>query len=404
MVLLLQVLFLLTGRVEAFLTSRFKEGPTGYHPCIYHPLGLANNNLAAASSPSSLSSSSLAAKQPAAKIRGYVSPSDLPDILAALTRAGFDTDVISYSQDDDNSSAPSQSVYEYSFVRATGMLKLMESSSCSESNDLPQPPAWIPIVSTMEHVLVENGWSFLDPDESEPLSAYDVDAANKEGLYQPKWGQEDQDHVPSKSSTRAETIGSAPRSSLDYDLTRWTTEQIVREANHLASNKPTRSVLLEGATDPPHAKQTHNGYDFSGSIRDLKRNGFFVCAIGGLPLFAEKDLSPLTASSGWLTFTQPISEEHVTLVQPLPEAMDQRVEVLCARTQCHVGHYFGPTDGYCINASVLDYLPRLPRETASKYGPCEMILLVLDASGMLSMPYVNCKACSQHKWGMQVVK
>ncbi len=41
-------------------------------------------------------------------------------------------------------------------------------------------PRYIPVQIGMENVLVANGWSFLDPDESEPISAFDLDAANKE--------------------------------------------------------------------------------------------------------------------------------------------------------------------------------------------------------------------------------
>lgn len=52
-------------------------------------------------------------------------------------------------------------------------------------------PRYIPVQIGMENVLVANGWSFLDPDESEPISAFDLDAANKEGQYKPKWGQDD---------------------------------------------------------------------------------------------------------------------------------------------------------------------------------------------------------------------
>ena len=53
-------------------------------------------------------------------------------------------------------------------------------------------PSWIPIVSGTEDVLYQNGWSFLDPDDSEAMSAYDIYAANEEGLYKPHWGGQQQ--------------------------------------------------------------------------------------------------------------------------------------------------------------------------------------------------------------------
>jgi peptide-methionine (S)-S-oxide reductase len=43
------------------------------------------------------------------------------------------------------------------------------------------------------------------------------------------------------------------------------------------------------------------------------------------------------------------------LVEPKPGSNDRRVEVLCAKSKFHLGHYFGPGEGYCINASVLNY-------------------------------------------------
>lgn len=124
-----------------------------------------------------------------------------------------------------------------------------------------------------------------------------------------------------------------------------------------------RKVLLDGLTDPPHIKLTNNGFDFSTqSILDSKqspREGIFVCAIGSLPLFATADLSPveLSGSRGWLSFTRPIAEDHIELVRPSRLDLDQRIEVVDARTGCHLGHYFGRMDGYCINASALNFIP-----------------------------------------------
>ena len=134
-------------------------------------------------------------------------------------------------------------------------------------------------------------------------------------------------------------------------------EEILAEASRLSSDTMTRQCLLEGATDPPGQKQTHNGYDFSGSVTNVEP-GVFCGAIGGLPLFTTSDLSPTTATSGWLSFARPISPDHVRLIQPeSSDAVDQRVEVVCALTGCHLGHYFGPQEGYyCINASALNFV------------------------------------------------
>ena len=195
-----------------------------------------------------------------------------------------------------------------------------------------------------------NGWSFLDPDESEPMSAFDIDAANEDGQYRPKWGSDifgdENDH-----GTEYEL------SSLGFDIKPLTKEVVLSDAEKYVYLQSTKSVLLDGATDEPNKKMTNNNHDFSGSTRkeDIER-GLFVCAIGGLPLFTTDDLSPTTASSGWLSFARPVSNDHIRHIHPEQGSMDQRIEVVCARSGCHLGHYFGPEEGYCINSSALNFI------------------------------------------------
>jgi peptide-methionine (S)-S-oxide reductase len=238
----------------------------------------------------------------------------------------------------------SEEVYRYKFQKATGMLQLIGGGTPSSSLEVPK---WVPIVSDMEQVLISNGWSFLDPDKNEPMSAFDVDAANSEGMYRPQWGTANSD------STLQEQI----LSSLGFDITQMSSEAISKAADSTISNEQTRSCLLHGATDSPKIKRTHNGIEFTGPTgqSDIPR-GIFVCAIGGLPLFSSMDLSPTTASSGWLSFSKPLSNDHVVLVTPNPDATDQRIEVVCAKSKCHLGHFFGQGEGYCINASGLNFL------------------------------------------------
>ena len=299
---------------------------------------------------------------PKAAIEGYLDPSDISDVTIALKKAGFEAII----QINDGGYGKEEH-YRYSFVKATGMLKLVgepSTATTTPSQLHKDAPRWIPMVTNMENVLVKNGWSFLDPDENE-MSPFDVDAANEEGLYRPKWGAND----------NCDDNQQVKLSSLGYDLKPLSEETILEISCNQIQEDQTRKVLLEGATDPPHLKQTHNGYDFSGSIRDLSEEGIFVCAIGGLPLFATSDLSPTTASSGWLSFSRPISEEHVILVKPPPDSIDQRTEVLCGRSQCHLGHYFGRQDGYCINASALDFLSKKKLQQNYKYVADFQVLL-----------------------------
>jgi methionine-S-sulfoxide reductase len=242
--------------------------------------------------------------------------------------------------------------YVYRFQKATGMLQLVSSP---EDNDSDVVPRWIPLVSDMETVLITNGWSFLDPDESEPISAFDVDAANLEGTYQPKWGQQEEDAESDDLLV----------SSLGFDLNPMTSDEVVQVASTIR-NGWTRGTLLEGATDPPNRKRTQNDFDFSGAAGQIDiPQGVFACAIGVMPLFSSIDLSSTTSSSGWLSFTRPISDDHVVLMQPESDAQDQRIEVICAKSRCHLGHYFGKGNGYCINASSLNFVKEGAQETDS---------------------------------------
>jgi peptide-methionine (S)-S-oxide reductase len=261
---------------------------------------------------------------------------DLSQMHHALYKRGFGA-ITLLSEGGDTSEA-----FAYKFQKATGMLQLVSSPENEDSDNVPR---WIPLVSDMESVLISNGWSFLDPDESEPTSSFDVDAATLEGTYKPKWGQEN-----------ANRDSLLLPSSLGFDLTPMTSDQVVQVASTIR-NEMTRASLLEGATDPPNTKRTHNDFDFLGAAgqSDIPR-GVFVCAIGGFPLFSSLDLSPTTSSSGWLSFARPIAEDHVLLVDPDPDADDQRIEVLCAKSRCHLGHYFGKGNGYCINASSLNFI------------------------------------------------
>jgi len=290
--------------------------------------------------------------QPTACLTGYVSDDKREDLEQALRAVGFE--IVSEEED---ASTTFPDCYSYSWSAATGMLKLAASppaeNSRHESTYGPLPPIWIPVVKGEEKVLLANGWSFLDVDESEKLSPFDVDAANEEGLYRPKWGQED-------------GAVSGILSLLGFLSTPLTTEQVESDGAGLHSDL-SRHVLLEGATDPRGTKTTHNGYSFAGSVQHIEP-GIFVCAIGGLPLFSTSDISPSTAANGWLSFVRPLSPDHVTHIEPATDATDQRVEVVCSKSGCHLGHYFGKSDGYCINASALNFSPVNPVNTGSDEG------------------------------------
>jgi peptide methionine sulfoxide reductase msrA/msrB len=87
-------------------------------------------------------------------------------------------------------------------------------------------------------------------------------------------------------------------------------------------------------------------------------DGFFIDKLSGAPLFDTRDR--FNSGSGWLSFTRPV--EGATIEQADDSFGMKRTEILSSSSGIHLGHVFddGP-DGkprYCINATVLDFVPR----------------------------------------------
>jgi peptide methionine sulfoxide reductase MsrB len=277
--------------------------------------------------------------------------------LNALESVGYSNVVsehqkINHNDDDDDGD---DDVYYYEFSKATGMLKLISSSPAQEVRS--DAPRWVPVVRGEENVLVANGWSFLDPDDEndEPMMSFDGET----NVYSPKWGISPEGTNSTSYNNNNNILYATNLSPLGYDISSLTKDQILTEAEYLSKeNDYSRGVLLDGKTDPPNTKTTCNGYDFRGSAGQADiPSGIFLAAIGGLPLFASTDLAPTTSSSGWLSFSRPLAISHVIHIDPEHESTDRRIEVICAKSRCHLGHYFGPSEGYCINTSALRFIP-----------------------------------------------
>jgi peptide-methionine (R)-S-oxide reductase len=99
---------------------------------------------------------------------------------------------------------------------------------------------------------------------------------------------------------------------------------------------------------------------FTGTYYQLHDSGLFRCICCANALFSSE--TKFDSGTGWPSFFAPIAEENVRTRSDASLLM-QRVEVLCARCDAHLGHVFDdgppPTNlRYCINESSLHFIPR----------------------------------------------
>src|SRR5690348_7697854 len=76
---------------------------------------------------------------------------------------------------------------------------------------------------------------------------------------------------------------------------------------------------------------------FCGTLLDNKKEGVYQCAGCRLPLFASN--SKFNSGTGWPSFFQTIARENVATHTDNSHGME-RVEILCARCDAHLGHVF----------------------------------------------------------------
>jgi methionine-R-sulfoxide reductase len=106
-------------------------------------------------------------------------------------------------------------------------------------------------------------------------------------------------------------------------------------------------VILHKATDRP----------FTGDYYKKQDKGLYICRHCNNPLYTSED--KFDSHCGWPSFDQEIEGS----VRRVPDADGQRIEIICANCNGHLGHVFegeGFTDKdtrHCVNTSSLLFVP-----------------------------------------------
>ena len=133
-----------------------------------------------------------------------------------------------------------------------------------------------------------------------------------------------------------------------------------KEKNMKQLTPQEKHVILDKGTEMP----------FTGEYDKFYENGVYVCKQCGAPLYLSKD--KFDAGCGWPAF----DDEITGAVKRYRDADGQRVEIVCASCDGHLGHVFegegltAKNTRHCVNSISMEFIPADSLKTAIFAGGC----------------------------------